>query len=218
MRIIECTQLSPEWWEARRGLPTASEFSRILTPAKGKPSASQDAYLNELVGDIVRLDPPVITERGNYAMDHGRDTEAEARAWLAVLRGWSPDKVRTVGFCVSDDGRYGCSPDGLVEDDPEGPGGVELKCPQPNTQVAYLRAAADPDEPVRLPLEYKCQVHGCLLVTGRAWWDFCSYCRGFPPLVVRVYPDAFTKALGKELDAFCAKKDELLNWLRTVEG
>ena len=41
MKVIQCTQGTPDWFEARRGIPTASRFDMILTPKTGKPSAQR---------------------------------------------------------------------------------------------------------------------------------------------------------------------------------
>jgi hypothetical protein len=35
-KIIVCEQGTPEWWQARAGIPTASEFNRIMTPGAGE--------------------------------------------------------------------------------------------------------------------------------------------------------------------------------------
>jgi hypothetical protein len=43
---------------------------------------------------------------------------------------------------------------------------------------------------------------GSIIVTARAWWDFLSYCPGYPPLLVRVTPNAYTEQLRKHLDRF----------------
>ena len=48
---LPCQQGSVEWFEARLGIPTASEFSRIVTPT-GKLSASRHAYMGELLASL----------------------------------------------------------------------------------------------------------------------------------------------------------------------
>ncbi len=207
MKEILCKQYDDLWWDARRGLPTASNFDRIVTPKTWKPSAAADDYINELVGDIIQLDPAVLTDRGiTPAMRNGIDCEPAARAWYAVQRDVI---VREVGFCISDCGRYGASPDGLIDESPDGPGVLELKVPLAKTHIGYLR---DPE----LPAVYKVQCHGQLLVTGRPWLDFMSYCPGFPPRIVGVHRDKFTEQLAAYLDDFCRRKDEVLNWLRAT--
>ncbi|MBY0515118.1 MAG: YqaJ viral recombinase family protein [Gemmataceae bacterium] len=194
MKVVNCVQYSPEWWEARRGVPTASRFDRILTPKTSKPSSQQEPYTHELIADRVRFDPRVVTDRPmNAAMRHGVDCEPEARDWYALE---GNHDVQQVGFCLTDDGRMGCSPDGLVGTD----GLLEIKCPEPKTHVGYLMAGTLPDE-------YRCQVHGQLLVTGRRWCDFFSYCPGFDPFLIRVAPDEFTDRLASELARFVDRLD-----------
>lgn len=198
MRVIECRQLTPEWWEARRGVPTASQFGRILTPKTLKPSAQADAYIDELIGDLVSLNPPVFSQNGyTAAMTAGREFEPEARRFYEMERGVD---VREVGFVMDDLGRFGCSPDGLVGDD----GGLELKCPLPKTHAGYLREGG-------LPVEYAPQVHGSLVVTGRAWWDFLSYAPGLPEVLVRVTPNEYTEALREALEVFWARYMEAMD-------
>ena len=84
------------------------------------------------------------------------------------------------GFIVerNDDWTLGVSPDGLVADE----GGVEVKCPRAKTHVRTILADKVPD--VHVP-----QIQAALLVTGRKWWDFVSFCAGQPLFVKRVYPD-----------------------------
>lgn len=201
MKLFDCVQYSPEWWEVRCGIPTASAFDRIITAVTGKPSSAARAYMCELAADIACLTPNFFTERDNrpksYAMENGTNTEPEARRFYEMER---EAEVRQVGFILSDCGRYGCSPDGLVGED----GGLELKCPLLKTQAEYLL-----DGPV-LPVAYKPQVHGSLIVTGRKWWDFLSYSPGLPPLLVRVEPDKYTDTLRKILEDFCAEYDRVL--------
>lgn len=195
MRIHMMVQYSGDWWEARRGKVTASNADRILTPT-GKPSAQQDDYAAELVGEQFVFDPNFLTEKPmSTAMRHGRDTEPEARDWYAADR---KARVQMVGGVQSECGRWWASPDGLIRDDKTWLGGLELKCPIPKTHVKYLIANA-------LPPEYRPQVHFQLLVTKLPFVEFVSYCRGMRALVVRVHPDAFTERLAAELEAFDRK-------------
>lgn len=192
MRIINCVQCSPEWWIARRGVPTASNFGRIITPAKRGYSSQARKYACELIAELSEPNPPWLTNTGrpirNTAMQNGVGTEPEARRFYAMDQNVD---VREVGFCLTDDLRYGCSPDGLVGED----GGLEIKCPLLATHAEYLDAG-------EVPPEYLPQVHGSLVVTGRKWWDFLSYAPGLPPLLVRTYPNDFTAALRNCLDRF----------------
>jgi hypothetical protein len=212
-------QLSPEWWALKRAVPSASSFDRILTPAKGEKSEQQIPYICELVGEILGDDyPPVMSEKPlnpTRPMDNGILQEPLARAWYAVETGLD---VRQTGVCFTDDGRLCCSPDGVVaapeSHDPRTGawkaggvvGCVELKCPLAKTHAAYLLKGG-------LPREYKCQVHGQLVVTGAKWVDFMSYHEKMPPLLVRVTPDEFTEKLRAELARFVALYEEVLEQL-----
>ena len=70
--------------------------------------------------------------------------------------------VDEVAFFDCED--YGYSPDGLVGKH----GLVEFKCPGATTHTKYLFED-------RLPVEYKAQCQGGLMVTGRRYIDFVSY-------------------------------------------
>lgn len=168
MQIHNCEQGTPEWFAVRCGVPTASNFDKIIT-TKGEPSKQAEKYMFRLAGEKVSGQ----MEEGytNLAMQRGVELEAEARSYYEVITGQTVEKV---GFCLADDG-YGCSPDGLVGDD----GLIEIKCPQIATQVDYLLKGS-------LPTEYFQQVQGQLLVTGRKWVDFISYYPMLKPLIVRV--------------------------------
>ena len=195
-QVFDFAQYSPEWWAVRRGIPTASEFDRILTPATGKLSKSADGYAHTLIGEKLSTEYPLTTMNpATAAMERGTAMESAARNWYCVYHGV---EVREVGFCLSGCGRFGCSPDGLVGDD----GGVEIKCPLPHTQVGWLLSG-------ELPSDYRAQVHGSLIVTGRQWWDFISYCPGLPELVIRVEADEYTEKLREALEGFHARYKEL---------
>ena len=197
MKIIDVIQGSPEYHAAHRGVPSASQFHRIITPKTGKLSAQADGYINELIAEKYSLLPPL--QYGipkSPALAHGVECEAEARLWYELETNCD---VRQVGFCLSDDGRFGCSPDGLIGEE----GGLELKCPQGHIQAGYVRAGTLPDE-------YKAQVHGSLIVTGRKWWDFLSYSPGLPPLCIRVERTPYANSLTVALEDFWTRYQDAL--------
>ena len=190
MRIVDCEQGTPEWFAARLGVPTASEFDSIITPKKAELAAAHEAYIDRLLDEMIRPD----AERGfggNVHTERGKELEPEARRLYTFMANANPQPV---GFCLRDAGDAGCSPDSLVGDD----GGLEIKCPDGPTHVGYLRKGVLPDA-------YKAQVHGSIVITGRQWWDFCSYCPGHRPFIVRTYPDAYTAKLAEYLDFFVTK-------------
>jgi len=88
--------------------------------------------------------------------------------------------VREVGFIVRDDWGFqlGYSPDGLVGDQ----GLIECKS---RLQKKHLATILDD----RVPVENFAQLQCGLLVTGREWIDYVSYCGGMPLWIKRVTPD-----------------------------
>lgn len=186
---------SIEWMVARLGLPTASQFDRILTPKTRKPSAGRFKYRAELLAEWL-LGQPVDWGTSNV-MERGTELEDEARRFYAMERDVD---VETVGFLTREDGKVGGSPDGLVGLD----GGLEIKCPMAVQHVCYLLGEE---------FNHTGQVQGYMYLTGRPWWDILSYNPDLPPVIRRVerdetYISAFVPLLDElvaELDADKAK-------------
>jgi YqaJ-like recombinase protein len=204
----EFEQLSADWWYTRRGLPSASNFDRICTPKQGKLAAAHHGYICELIGD--RYDPLYPRDHvvKSVAIAHGIEYEPESRRWYEFE---TSQTVRRVGLVISACGRFCCSPDGLIGED----GGLELKNPQPATHVGYL---LDPD---LLLEDYKHQVYGSLLVTGRQWWDIVSYCPGLPGVRARVEAGvlcSYKAALQATLEQFHENYLEALSKVQQMEA
>ncbi len=192
MKIIQCTQGTPEWITARLGVLTASEMDNLVSP-EGKVRTGQgpDSYLCRKVCEKFFGFP--IGGGGSFATEQGTILETEARPWYSFT--YDAD-VATPGFCLTEDGRVGCSPDGLVGDE----GGLEIKCFQPEHSLEVLLKNT-------VPKDYVMQVQTSLWVTQRKWWDFVSYSRQFPAVVIRVFPnsshqESITKAVAQFTDAF----------------
>lgn len=184
---VECLQGSGAWFQARLGIPTASQFERILTPKTLKLSGSAPAYRNELLAEWLLGESQDTTEYDFTA--RGSQMEAEARAYYELLH---DVEVEQVGFLLRDDRRAGGSPDGLVGS----AGMLELKCPSAAVHVGYLLDTAGD--------KYKAQMQGNLWVAEREWCDFVSYHPTLPKVVVRVTRDeAFIAALAEAMQQFC---------------
>lgn len=194
MIILDCEQGSYEWEQARLGIPTASAYSKILTPSTLKLSKSAAPYRNQLLAEWLVGHSLDLTPQTAW-MERGTEMEPEARAFYEMHHDCT---VERVGFVLRDDGRTGGSPDGLVGDD----GGLEIKCPALHTHVDYLlnnSALAD---------AYRVQVQGYLYLTGRAWWDIISYTPELPHVCVRIERDeVFAAALDQALADFLADLD-----------
>lgn len=185
-------QQSEEWFEARRGKPTASRFDQITTPT-GKPSSARKTLALELCAELVRPAFPDEMFTGNKHTDRGNELEPIAREEFTTRTGYG---VEQVGFITRDDGIVGCSPDAVIRNQKgQIVAGLELKCPIPHKHAQYIVDG-------ELPSEYKQQVHGSMAVTGLKTWFFMSYCRGFKPFILRVEWDSYTDTISKHLDDF----------------
>lgn len=173
MIILDHEQGSPEWLAARLGKPSASMFSKLIT-ATGKPSSSADGYINQLIAERLtgQSEPFYVTEW----MARGTELEPEAREAYEFISG---NDVIETGFILDTGFEYGCSPDGLITDK----GGLEIKCPAPQTMVSYLR-----DNQVGVK-KYWQQIQGCMWISQREWWDFFAYHPEMPHVLVRVERD-----------------------------
>src|SRR5277367_3411350 len=103
MKTFDCEQYSAEWWACRRGIPTASGFSSIITPKKMQLAAAHTEYICKLIAD--QFDP-LYGQREEFvskAMAQGLEYEQESRDWYALEAG---EDVQRVGFCLDDAGRF----------------------------------------------------------------------------------------------------------------
>lgn len=190
-------QGSEEWLRLRLGRPTASEFHRLITPAEWKPAAGRRSYQVELLTELI-LDGP-LDSAVTPGMLHGTDWEEKARRAYEMLAGVD---VEHCGFCTTDDGLVGASPDAFVGDD----GSLEIKCPEkPEIHVGYLLS------PTTLEKAHWVQVQGQLYVTGRQWTDLVSYFMGIPMARVRITPHPeFQAKLKVALDGFLREFTDLI--------
>ena len=163
-------QRSKEWFEARKGLITASGVGAILGHS---PHATREGVMRRMVREWHGAEPEFT---GNVATEYGTRNEPGALVEYQMETGQTVDPG---GFFVRD-GWAGCSPDGLIGDR----GGLEIKCP------FRMRAAGPGDQFLSLQDQphYYDQVQFSLWVTGRAWWHFYQWAPGLTLLSV-VKPD-----------------------------
>src|SRR5665647_1457805 len=174
--LPDLVQGSDEWLDQRRGMMTASVVGQLITPKTIKPAANDTsrALTTLLVAERITgwTDPVYVSD------DMFRGTMDEPIVRDLYTRHYAP--VTECGFMVRDDWGYsiGYSPDGLVGDD----GLIEVKSRKAKTQLMTIVA----DE---VPLSNMAQIQCGLLVSGRDWCDYVSYCGGMPMWVKRVTPD-----------------------------
>ena|SRR6478736_4110217 len=202
MKILTCKQGSTEWSLARAGVITASEADSLFTPLfKPKEGEGVKTYLYRKAAE--RIMGPSVESGGSFAMEQGNILEKLARPWYEFRFGVT---VEQVGFCLSDDGKIGCSPDGLIGD----LCGLEIKCPTPPTHCRYLLEQ-------RVPPDYMAQVHFSMYVTGRPSWTFVSYSPYLPPLVVTTFRnDAIQEVIRDTLAKFIPQLDEAETKIRAM--
>jgi hypothetical protein len=203
MKLHDVKQGTDDWLRLRLGIPTASDFDKLISPTwKIREGEGPKTYLYEKVTERI-MGMGALGMAGSFAMEQGSIMEHEAIPYYAFTYDVN---VKRVGFITTDDGRVGCSPDGLIGED----GGIECKCPAPDTHLRYLIDGV-------LPKEYAAQVHGSMFVTGRPWWVFMSYSRQFPALVVRVERDeAVQIALKEAVEAFNGRIDATLARIKAL--
>ena len=203
MIVENFEQLSPEWFQARAGIPSASNFNKIVT-SKGASSKSAEKYMMQLAGERI-LGTKEETYQ-NAAMERGILLEPEARALYEMT---NDIEVQTVGLCYKDDKKeMSCSPDGLIGDSE----GIEIKCPTVAVHVGYLLKGT-------LPADYVQQVQGSMYITGRKSWIFMSYYPGIHPLIIRIERDiGFMTKLGAALNIFNKELDSIHKQLLLTKG
>lgn len=179
MRIVrEVQQKSWDWFKARAGKVTGSELKNLITDKlkiRSWASEMPNSYLHRKVAEKWRGEA-LQSFGGNQQTDQGVIYEEQARNFFASLL---EADIETVGGIESDDERLWCSPDGIIGESV----GLEIKCPNADTQVGWLLVGGVPEEHVL-------QVQFSLWVSGFKQWQFLSWCKDFPHLAVTVEPNA----------------------------
>lgn len=160
-------QRTPEWHVARMGIPTASEFDKIVTPT-GKLSTQRAAYMHRLLFEYMTGIP--IDDPESYWMNRGIELEDQAIGAYEMVQGVETARV---GLITTDDGLVAASPDRLVGAD----GLMEQKCLSPGKHMAFM-IEKDAER------GFWPQVQGQLFVSEREWVDLVSY-HPLAPLAIR---------------------------------
>jgi hypothetical protein len=200
LQIFNCEQNSPEWHQARLGIPTASSFADILTKARDGKSdgATRKTYMLKLAGEILTGQPMEMAR--TFAMERGHAMEPEARDLYALQTG---AKLERIGFARR--GRAGCSPDSLIGAD----GGLEIKTKEPHLLIDVILKG-------EFPAEHKAQVQGTLWILEREWWDLEVYWPGLPPFIKRAARDeAYIANLAAEVERFNNDLEDIVNRIMT---
>lgn len=182
--IDDVEQESPEWFELRRGIPTASMFACLMARGEQKGRLT---YLYKLAGE--RITGELAESYSNEAMEAGKRDEPELRKHYGFVRDCEPRQVAFVRAL-----KCGCSPDALIGDD----GVLEIKRTAPHLLIPMLL------EPSKFPAKHFAQCQGALLVTGRKWCDLLVGHPKMPQkLIIRAERDeAYISDLRDAIDVF----------------
>ena len=192
-------QGTPEWLAARAGIVTASVVGQLVTAKTVKPAANDYSRALAVTLAAERITGHVEPIHENSDMLRGTLDEPFARDKYAEH--FAP--VDEIGFMVRDDWGFklGYSPDGLVGEY----GLIEIKSRRQKKHLSTILA----DE---VPLENMAQCQAGLLVSGREWLDYVSFCSGMPLYVKRVEPDPkWFAAILEAVAAFEAASAEMLS-------
>ena len=163
----EIEQGTDDWFAARLGRVTASRVADVVAKTKSGYGASRGNYMSQLLCE--RLTGTVADSYTNAAMQHGIDTEPQARAAYEFFR---DAEVTQVGFANHPRiAMAGASPDGLIHGDDLGL--VEIKAPNTATHLDTLLSE-------KVPTKYITQMQWQMACTGAKWCDFVSFDNRLP--------------------------------------
>lgn len=169
-------QGTDQWHDVRRGIITASAVGKLVTAKTIKPA--ENDYSRDLTRVLAAERITGFTEPTFISSDMWRGIDDEPIARAKYAEHYAP--VVEAGFLTEDKWGFtiGYSPDGLVGDD----GLIEIKSRRSKKHLDTILTG-------QVPIENVAQLQCGLLVSGRAWIDYVSYCAGMPLFVTRVLPD-----------------------------
>lgn len=238
MKYLACKQGEPAWYSARTGVITASEFATAIdvlsrvskSKRAGDPTDASDKYAAEKAIERISAQPwgePIKP----WVLQRGHDLEPFARLAYEQKSG---NIAEEAGVCLTDDGIFGYSTDGMVNpvfvqrevDTPlsegrqgdtlrtverrhlrECEGLIEIKCPVDGRKILEIWRYDDISE-------YFEQMQGGMWITGARWCDFVMYVPDLAPVGRDVYvrrvprDDVFIDAMVRKLVAFNARVEQ----------
>lgn len=200
-------QGTPEWRSARAGSLGASQVAEALSRVKsGGWGAGRANVMAQLLTERLTGTPSDCFV--NAAMQHGTDTEPQARSLYSFAQDVDVVEVGLVRHPTIK-GTH-ASPDGLVGRD----GLVEIKCPTSATHLDTLLGAS-------VPGKYVTQMMWQMACTGRQFCDFVSYDPRMPVdlqlFICRVpRDDAMVAELEAEVRAFLTELDAKIGQLTAL--
>lgn len=217
--LIACEQNTPEWYQARAGLTTASTFSVAVevlekdSPKKdkdgnpirrkGDPTAANEKLVGNTAFELIceePFPPPEYVSSGGGAARRGHDEEWKARA--AYAEKFDVDVLES-GVMVTHDRQFGYSTDGAVEGQK---GGIEIKTPIDSTKIDEILLNATYSE-------YEHQVQGGMWICGWEWIDLVIWM----PQLRKVGNELYVKRIWRDDNFIDAMVIELLKHRERVK-
>ncbi|HEY8357012.1 MAG TPA: YqaJ viral recombinase family protein [Ramlibacter sp.] len=190
-----------------KAAPKAEAVERALAGLPvGDWSDPAKNYAFRLAVERISGEPLQDDKFETYSMRRGHELEPEARKEHEVTAGVV---VERCGFVTTDDGRFGCSTDGMIDPDAIS----EYKCLVSPEGLREILLAGDLSE-------FTDQTHGGLWITGRREFHFGLYCPALRPigrhftLKVVQRDDDYIEALEADLLKFDALVNEFERQLR----
>lgn len=201
MIFLECAQGTPEWHQARCGMTTASCFFDAISVMTrksgdriaGDPTAAAERYAADIAIELISGKPHGEPPKA-WILERGHTMEAAARMIYEARTGAF---VTEAGICKTDDGLFGYSTDGLVDND----GLIEIKAPIDSTKILAMWQTGDVSE-------YMHQMQGGMWITGRKWCDFIMYV----PDLANASKDLFVKRIYRDEEFIDAMVLELMRF------
>ncbi|MHC5307549.1 lambda exonuclease family protein [Bartonella sp. LJL80] len=194
--VIDCEQGTPEWYAARAGIPTASEFEAIIATKKnGEKTAAYKALMMRLAGE--RITGEIAEPVSSVAIRRGHEMEPVVRDAYSLI---TDEQPQLIGFVLADDKRKGFSPDAFIGEN----GILEIKTKKPEFVIECIYDGEFPED-------HKAQCQGGLWISEREWVDIMVYWPGIPPFIKRSCRDeAYIKHLSREMDRFNDELDRMV--------
>jgi hypothetical protein len=201
-------QGSAAWFKLRAGIPTASNFDKILTPKRAELAAARFKYGCRLVAEkLINWQADALDTIRH--IEEGRINEPFAVGQLHAISGVVTHKL---GIVTTNDGRFGASPDRAIPAHGTPAGDIEdgvlaevieVKSPTVPKQFEYLLLGHDD--------AYRCQVQGQLYVGEADKATFYSYSDRMPAYHVETGRDEpFIRKLRDALEQFDDELQEML--------
>lgn len=199
-KYFYCEQYDDTYDKLRLGLPTSSNFNKVITP-EGEPSKSWQKYAYHLIAERC-LGRKVDTYTSHH-MERGMIMEQDAVDYYEFENTCA---VKKVGFITDNAGRLGASPDRLVGND----GLLECKCPSPAVQVEYLLTG-------KIDRAYWPQLQGQLFISERKFVDIISFHPELPRTIIRVERDEpYIACMEKLLNDLNDYMDKIMDKIKQV--